>query len=62
MGTFLDQTSGDPNDPTPIERLGRAEAPRVPGMIQGVGAKRCFRALKRLEDVLATMPGGGEGP
>jgi DNA-directed RNA polymerase specialized sigma24 family protein len=44
-----------------IEQLGRAEAAQVLGITQEAGAKRYFRALKRLKDVLATMPGGGEG-
>jgi RNA polymerase sigma-70 factor (ECF subfamily) len=42
------------------EQLGRAEAAQVPGITREAGAKRHFRALKRLKDVLATMPGGGE--
>jgi RNA polymerase sigma-70 factor, ECF subfamily len=44
-----------------FEELGRAEAAQVLGITQEAGAKRYFRALKRLKDVLATMPGGGEG-
>ena len=44
-----------------FEQLGRAEAAQVLGITQEAGAKRYFRALKRLKDVLATMPGGGEG-
>jgi RNA polymerase sigma-70 factor (ECF subfamily) len=44
-----------------FEQLGRAEAALVLGITQEAGAKRYFRALKRLKDVLATMPGGGEG-
>jgi RNA polymerase sigma-70 factor (ECF subfamily) len=43
-----------------FEQLGRAEAAQVLGITQEAGAKRYFRALKRLKDVLATMPGGGE--
>jgi RNA polymerase sigma-70 factor (ECF subfamily) len=45
-----------------FEQLSRAEAALVLGISQEAGAKRYFRALKRLKDVLATMPGGGEGP
>jgi RNA polymerase sigma-70 factor (ECF subfamily) len=44
-----------------FEQLGRAEAAQVLGITQEAGAKRYFRALKRLKDVLATMPGGLEG-
>ena len=44
-----------------FEQLSRAEAALVLGITQEAGAKRYFRALKRLKDVLATMPGGGEG-
>jgi RNA polymerase sigma-70 factor (ECF subfamily) len=43
-----------------LEQLSRAEAAQVLGITQEAGAKRYFRALKRLKDVLATMPGGGE--
>ncbi len=45
-----------------FEQLGRAEAALVLGISREAGAKRYFRALKRLKDTLATMPGGGEGP
>ena len=45
-----------------FEQLGRAEAAQVLGISQEAGAKRYFRALKRLKDVLASMPGGWEGP
>jgi RNA polymerase sigma-70 factor (ECF subfamily) len=44
-----------------FEQLGRAETAEVLGISQEAAAKRYFRALKRLKDVLATMPGGGEG-
>jgi RNA polymerase sigma-70 factor (ECF subfamily) len=44
-----------------FEQLGRAEAAVVLGISQEAGAKRYFRALKRLKDVLAAMPGGEEG-
>jgi RNA polymerase sigma-70 factor (ECF subfamily) len=44
-----------------FEQLGRGEAAQVLGITQEAGAKRYFRALKRLKDVLATLPGGGEG-
>jgi RNA polymerase sigma-70 factor (ECF subfamily) len=43
-----------------FEQLGRAEAAQVLEITQEAGAKRYFRALKRLKDVLATLPGGGE--
>jgi RNA polymerase sigma-70 factor, ECF subfamily len=45
-----------------FEQLSRAEAAQVLGISQEAGAKRYFRALKRLKDILATMPGGWEGP
>ena len=44
-----------------FEQLGRSEAAQVLGITQEAGAKRYFRALKRLKDVLATLPGGLEG-
>jgi RNA polymerase sigma-70 factor (ECF subfamily) len=44
-----------------FEQLGRAEAALVLGITQEAGAKRYFRALKRLKDVLAALPGGLEG-
>jgi RNA polymerase sigma-70 factor, ECF subfamily len=44
-----------------FEQLGRAETAQVLGITQEAGAKRYFRALKRLKDVLATLPGGWEG-
>jgi RNA polymerase sigma-70 factor (ECF subfamily) len=44
-----------------FEQLGRAEAAQVLGITQEAGAKRYFRALKRLKEVLATLPGGWEG-
>ena len=44
-----------------FEQLGRAEAALVLGISQEAGAKRYFRALKRLQGRLATMPGGWEG-
>ena len=39
-----------------FEQLGRAEAAKVLGISQEDGAKRYFRALKRLKEVLATLP------
>jgi RNA polymerase sigma-70 factor (ECF subfamily) len=45
-----------------LEQLGRADAAQVLGISQEAVAKRYFRAKKRLKDILATMPGGGEGP
>jgi RNA polymerase sigma-70 factor (ECF subfamily) len=44
-----------------FEQLGRAETAQVLGISQEAGVKRHFRALKRLKDALATMPGGWEG-
>jgi RNA polymerase sigma-70 factor (ECF subfamily) len=44
-----------------FEQLSRAEAAEVMGISQVAGAKRYFRALKRLKEVLASMPGGREG-
>jgi RNA polymerase sigma-70 factor (ECF subfamily) len=43
-----------------FEELGRAEAAEVLGISQDAGAKRYFRALKRLKDVLSALPGGWE--
>src|SRR5262245_5843925 len=43
-----------------FEQLGRAEAAQVLGISPEAGAKRYFRALKRLKDVLATTGGGEE--
>ena len=43
-----------------FEQLSRSETAEVLGISQEAGAKRYFRALKRLKDVLLTMPGGGE--
>ncbi len=44
-----------------FEHLGRAEAAQVLGITQEAGSKRYFRALKRLKDALASLPGGWEG-
>jgi RNA polymerase sigma-70 factor, ECF subfamily len=44
-----------------FEQLGRAEAAQVLEISQEAGAKRYFRALKRLKDALASLPGGSEG-
>jgi RNA polymerase sigma-70 factor, ECF subfamily len=44
-----------------FEQLGRSETAQVLGITQEAGAKRYFRALKRLKDALATLPGGWEG-
>jgi DNA-directed RNA polymerase specialized sigma24 family protein len=41
--------------------VARGEAAQLLGIMQESGAKRYFRALKRLKDALATMPGGLEG-
>ncbi len=45
-----------------FEQLSRAEAALVLGISKEAGAKRYFRAMKRLKDLLVTMPGGTEGP
>ena len=45
-----------------FDELGRDEAAQMLGIAQETGAKRYFRALKRLKDVLATMPVGRESP
>ncbi len=44
-----------------FEELTTAEAARVLGIEESAAAKRYFRALKRLKDVLAAMPGGQDG-
>jgi RNA polymerase sigma-70 factor (ECF subfamily) len=44
-----------------FEELSRAETAEVLGISQEAAAKRYFRALKRLKDILASMPGGYEG-
>jgi RNA polymerase sigma-70 factor (ECF subfamily) len=44
-----------------FEELTAAEAARVLGIEESAAAKRYFRALKRLKDVLAILPGGLEG-
>lgn len=43
-----------------FEQLSRAETAEVLGISPEAGAKRYFRALKRLRDVLASRPGGWE--
>jgi RNA polymerase sigma-70 factor (ECF subfamily) len=43
-----------------FEQLSRSETAEVLGISQDAGAKRYFRALKRLKDVLSAMPGGVE--
>ena len=44
-----------------FEKLTAAETARVLGIEESAAAKRYFRALKRLKEVLAAMPGGQEG-
>lgn len=44
-----------------FEQLGRAETAQVLGISADAGAKRYFRALRRLKDVLKAIPGGDEG-
>jgi RNA polymerase sigma-70 factor (ECF subfamily) len=43
-----------------FEQLGRSETAAVLGISQDACAKRYFRALKRMKDLLAAMPGGAE--
>ncbi len=43
-----------------FEQLNRSETAKVLGISQDAGAKRYYRALKRLKDVLTAMPGGME--
>jgi RNA polymerase sigma-70 factor, ECF subfamily len=45
-----------------FEQLTRAETAVVLGITEEAGAKRYIRALKKLKAILATMPGGREGP
>ena len=44
-----------------FEELSRGETAEVLGISPEAAAKRYFRALKRLKEVLASMPGGYEG-
>jgi len=44
-----------------FEELTAAETARVLGIEESAAAKRYFRALKRLKEILANMPGGQEG-
>jgi RNA polymerase sigma-70 factor (ECF subfamily) len=44
-----------------FEELSAAEAAQVLGISESAAVKRDFRALKRLKQVLADMPGGQEG-
>jgi RNA polymerase sigma-70 factor (ECF subfamily) len=44
-----------------FEELTAAETARVLGIEESAAAKRYFRALKRLKEVLAAMPGGQAG-
>jgi RNA polymerase sigma-70 factor (ECF subfamily) len=44
-----------------FEELSGAETAQVLGISPGAAAKRYFRALRRLKEVLASMPGGWEG-
>lgn len=44
-----------------FEQLSRSEAALALGIDPATGAKRYFRALKRLKDALATLPDGLEG-
>jgi RNA polymerase sigma-70 factor, ECF subfamily len=44
-----------------FEELTAAEAAQVLSIEESAAAKRYFRALKRLKEILAAMPGGSEG-
>jgi RNA polymerase sigma-70 factor, ECF subfamily len=44
-----------------FEELTAAETARVLGIEESAAAKRYFRALRRLKEILAAMPGGQEG-
>jgi RNA polymerase sigma-70 factor (ECF subfamily) len=44
-----------------FEQLSRAETAQILGIQEATAAKRYIRALKRLKDTLADMPGGLEG-
>jgi RNA polymerase sigma-70 factor, ECF subfamily len=44
-----------------FEELSAAETARVLGIEESAAAKRYFRALNRLKEILAAMPGGQEG-
>jgi RNA polymerase sigma-70 factor, ECF subfamily len=44
-----------------FEQLSRAETAQVLGIAEAAAAKRYIRALKRLKDLLADLPGGLEG-
>ena len=44
-----------------FEELTAAETAQVLGIEEAAAAKRYFRALKRLKEILAAMPGGQEG-
>ena len=44
-----------------FEELTAAETAQVLGIEESAAAKRYFRALKRLKQILADMPGGQEG-
>jgi RNA polymerase sigma-70 factor (ECF subfamily) len=44
-----------------FEQLDRAETAQVLGITEAAGAKRYIRALKRLKELLAGLPGGIEG-
>jgi RNA polymerase sigma-70 factor (ECF subfamily) len=44
-----------------FEELNRKEAAQVLGIEEAAAAKRYLRALKRLKETLAELPGGLEG-
>jgi hypothetical protein len=62
MGTFKDKTPVHPNEPIAFEPPGRAQAAQGVGATRTARAERSCRALKPLENRVATIPGGWEGP
>jgi RNA polymerase sigma-70 factor (ECF subfamily) len=57
----LDETDREILTLRHFELLSRAEAAEILGITEEAGAKRYLRALKRLKEILAGMPGGLEG-
>jgi hypothetical protein len=62
MRTSADKTPRDSNETIALEQPGRAETAQVLPILHGATAQWYFRAVKQLEDELATMTGGWEGP
>jgi RNA polymerase sigma-70 factor (ECF subfamily) len=44
-----------------FEQLSNAECARVLGLTESAATKRYLRALKRIKDILASLPGGASG-